>query len=60
MVELLVYDRWGAQIGTVTPITCTLHYISKIDPNSDGTITWWNATRNINFVDGFCTVCNFD
>ena len=39
---------------------CTLHYISKIDPNSDGTITWWNATRNINFVDGFCTVCNFD
>ena len=32
------------------------HYISKIDPNSDGTITWWNATRNINFVDGFCTV----
>lgn len=39
---------------------CTLHYISKIQDNGDGTITWWNATRRINFVDGFCTVCNFD
>lgn len=39
---------------------CTLHYISKIQDDGDGTITWWNATRSINFVDGFCTVCNFD
>lgn len=39
---------------------CTLHYISKIQDNGDGTITWWNATRSIYFVDGFCTVCNFD
>lgn len=39
---------------------CTLHYISKIQSNGDGTITWWNATRSIDFVDGFCTVCNFD
>lgn len=39
---------------------CTLHYISKIQDDGDGTITWWNATRNIDFVDGFCTVCNFD
>lgn len=39
---------------------CTLHYISKIQDNGDGTITWWNATRSIDFVDGFCTVCNFD
>lgn len=23
MVELLVYDRWGVQIGTIAPITCT-------------------------------------
>lgn len=39
---------------------CTLHYISKIQDDGDGTITWWNATRRIDFVDGFCTVCNFD
>lgn len=39
---------------------CTLHYISKIQDNGDGTITWWNATRSIDFVDGFCTVCNFN
>lgn len=39
---------------------CTLHYISKIQDNGDGTITWWNTTRSIDFVDGFCTVCNFD
>lgn len=39
---------------------CTLHYISKIQDNGNGTITWWNATRSIDFVDGFCTVCNFD
>lgn len=39
---------------------CTLHYISKVQDNGDGTITWWNATRSIDFVDGFCTVCNFD
>lgn len=39
---------------------CTLHYISEIQDDGDGTITWWNATRSIYFVDGFCTVCNFD
>lgn len=39
---------------------CTLHYISKIQDDGDGTITWWKATRSIDFVDGFCTVCNFD
>ena len=39
---------------------CTLHYISKIQDDGDGTITWWDATRSIDFVDGFCTVCNFD
>lgn len=39
---------------------CTLHYISKIQDDGDGTITWLNATRSIDFVDGFCTVCNFD
>ena len=39
---------------------CTLHYISKIKDDGDGTITWRNSTRNIDFVDGFCTVCNFN
>ena len=39
---------------------CTLHYISKIQDDGDGTIRWWNATRSIDFVDGFCTGCNFD
>lgn len=49
-------------ITTTHAITkdCTLHYISKIQDDGDGTITWWNATRSIDFVDGFCTVCNFD
>lgn len=39
---------------------CTLHYISKIQNDGDGTITWRNATRSIKFVDGFCTICTFD
>lgn len=39
---------------------CTLHYISKIQDDGDGTIRWWNSTRSIDFVDGFCTGCNFD
>lgn len=39
---------------------CTLHYISKIQDDGDGTIAWWNATRSIKFVDGFCTICTFD
>lgn len=39
---------------------CTLHYISKIKNKGDGTITWRNSTRSIDFVDGFCTLCNFD
>lgn len=39
---------------------CTLHYISKIQDDGDGTITWRNATRSIKFVDGFCTICTFD
>ena len=38
----------------------TLHYISQIDNLGDGRIQWWNATRSIDFVDGFCTYCGFD
>lgn len=37
-----------------------LHYIRSIQDDGDGTISWWNAVRSIYFVDGFCTVCNFD
>lgn len=40
--------------------SCTLHFISQIDDLGDGRIQWWNSTRSINFIDGFCTVCNFD
>jgi phage minor structural protein len=38
----------------------TLHYISQIDDLGDGRIQWWNSTRSIDFVDGFCTYCGFD
>lgn len=37
-----------------------LHYISKIESNGDGSITWWNASRSISFINGFCTYCGFD
>lgn len=37
-----------------------LHYISKIEDLGDGRIQWYNATRNIDFINGICTVCNFD
>lgn len=60
----LIYAAASSSESTTTThaITkdCTLHYISKIQDDGDGTITWWNATRSIDFVDGFCTVCNFD
>lgn len=38
----------------------TLHYISKIEDLGGGSIRWWNASRSINFINGFCTTCNFD
>lgn len=39
---------------------CTLTYISKIESLGDGRIQWWNASRSIDFINGICTVCNFD
>ncbi len=41
MVELLVYDRWGAQIGTVTPITCT----RAEEVNGEDTLTFTTPVR---------------
>lgn len=38
----------------------TLSYISKIEDLGNGSIRWWNATRSIDFINGICTVCNFD
>ena len=38
----------------------TLTYISKIDDLGDGRIQWWNSNRSIDFINGLCTVCNFD
>lgn len=37
-----------------------LHYISKVEQLADGNIRWYNATRNISFINGICTVCNFN
>lgn len=38
----------------------TLTYISRIDNLGDGRIQWWNSSRSIDFINGICTVCNFD
>lgn len=37
-----------------------LHYISKIEDLGDGRIQWYNATGNLDFINGICTLCNFD
>lgn len=39
---------------------CTLHYISKIEDAGNGLIRWWSSERSIDFLNGICTVCNFD
>lgn len=41
MVELFVYDRWGAQIGTVEPITCT----RAEEVNGEDTLTFTTPVR---------------
>ncbi len=38
----------------------TLHYISEIHDNGNGTVGWTNSWRTINFINGFCTYCGFD
>ena len=37
-----------------------LNYVSKIENIGDGRIQWTNSKRNLHFLNGFCTVCNFD
>ena len=32
--------------------------ITKIDDLGEGRIQWWTGTRNIDFINGICTVCN--
>lgn len=38
----------------------TLKYISSIEDLGNGSIRWWTSTRSIDFINGFCTACNFD
>ncbi len=37
-----------------------LTYISKIQDNGNGTISWWTSTGHINFINGICTSCSFN
>ena len=37
-----------------------LTYISKIQDNDNGTISWWTSTAHINFINGICTSCSFN
>lgn len=38
----------------------SLTYISKIQDNGNGTISWWTSTAHINFINGICTSCSFN
>lgn len=37
-----------------------LTYISKMQDNGNGTISWWASTAHINFINGICTSCSFN
>ena len=37
-----------------------LTYISKMQDNGNGTISWWTSTAHINFINGICTSCSFN
>lgn len=37
-----------------------LTYISKIQDNGNGTISWWTSTTYIDFINGICTSCSFN
>lgn len=37
-----------------------LTYISKIQDNGNGTVSWWTSTAHINFINGICTSCSFN
>lgn len=37
-----------------------LKFISRIDDLGNGSIRWWTSTRSLYFINGICTLCNFD
>ena len=60
--KISVSNSASTSVTTTNAITSnvTMKYISKIQDNGNGSITWWTSTRNIDFVNGICTLCNFD
>ena len=60
--KISVSDSASTSVTTTNAITSnvTMKYISQIKDNGNGSITWWTSTRNIDFVNGICTLCNFD
>lgn len=60
--KISVSNSASTSVTTTNAITSnvTMKYISQIQDNGDGSITWWTATRNIDFVNGICTLCNFN
>lgn len=60
--KISVSNSASTSVTTTNAITSnvTMKYISQIQDNGDGSITWWTSTRNIDFVNGICTLCNFD
>lgn len=60
--KISVSNSASTSVTTTNAITSnvTMKYISKIQDNGNGSMTWWTSTRNIDFVNGICTLCNFD
>lgn len=60
--KISVSNSASTSVTTTNAITSnvTMKYISQIQDNGNGSITWWTSTRNIDFVNGICTLCNFD
>ena len=38
----------------------SLHYVSEVHDNGNGTVGWTNSWRSINFINGLCTTCSFN
>ena len=60
--KISVSNSASTSVTTTNAITSnvTMKYISQIQDNGNGSITWLTSTRNIDFVNGICTLCNFD
>ncbi len=60
--KISVSNSASTSVTTTHAITSNvkIKYISQIQDNGNGSITWWTSTRNIDFVNGICTFCNFD